>query len=96
MYNCTLYTITTWGLKLFYNDRAKERSNLIYFLYIPIPHWPQDSPRVWALDASVRGSYPRVSIFFPVWALFVLYVLYVLQAVEYAPRLEAAAQRNWT
>ena len=29
------------------------------FLYIPIPHGLRESARVWALEASVRGSYAR-------------------------------------
>ena len=29
------------------------------FFYIPMPHWLLESPRVWALEASLRGSYTR-------------------------------------
>ena len=45
---------------------SNERANPIYFLYIPIPRVDGESPRVWALDASVRGSYERF-IDFPKW-----------------------------
>jgi len=29
---------------------------VINFLYVYVPHGLQDSPRVWAQDASARGS----------------------------------------
>ena len=56
---CTLYTITTWGHNFVQLQSSNERANLIYFLYIPIPPGVLGSPRVWALDASLRGSYTR-------------------------------------
>ena len=47
------------GHNLVHLQSSNERANPIYFLYIPIPHRLRESPRVWALEASVRGSYAR-------------------------------------
>ena len=48
---------------------SNERANLIYFLYIPIPPGVLGNPRVWALDASVRGSYERFIDFLEMYHL---------------------------
>ena len=53
-------------------------------LYIPIPHGLRESPWVWALEASLRGSYARFIDFSTTfWVNLVL---------KYdVPRLQAAA-----